>query len=189
MMIFFTGLYPFDVEAVNYEKILQLCEPKDPEETEVELSKHDYLEHIINKLDSTLLPQFKEFAAEKLTWNGDDIHTSLFEVWHTSLKEQYAIDDNEQVQYDEVSKYLNSNDGADDEVADEENDDIELDNISLRTEAILTLTQHLQSTKKIIDSAGNVCVIQEAEIEVQDYMNQRTSVIVVCNHRQPVDRK
>lgn len=53
-----TGLYPFDVEAVNFEKILQQGTQNEEPNVNRDIVKHAYLGRIIHEEDPNLLTHF-----------------------------------------------------------------------------------------------------------------------------------
>lgn len=88
-----TGLHPFDVEAVNYTKILAVRATTPVSQNTIVSANHGYLEHLINNLDADLLAKFAQCAETGLDWTEDSSNENLYRIWKSSISQ--VTDDEE----------------------------------------------------------------------------------------------
>lgn len=110
------------VQAIKYTKILQTggTEGNEPNQNAIRGKvKHAYLKSVIAEINPDLILQFQTCADRNYEWNGDAIHTSLYDTWYRSLHKNYEVDDDESFAIDSIME-INLEFSDDDEDLDQE---------------------------------------------------------------------
>lgn len=96
------------MESVNFNKILQESDERsNRSHTTHDTVNHSYLECIIEQMTPGLLLQFRTCADQSSEWNGDSIHSTLYNAWVHSqqinnkvdVEETFAIDSIMELEY------------------------------------------------------------------------------------------
>lgn len=95
----FSGIFPFNADAVAYNKIVKnaVDPPAIPENVETlpENIAYCILEQIIAQLDDGILMRFERCAENGDEWDGDDTYSFMYQFW-LKCKEQRMTDDDEE---------------------------------------------------------------------------------------------
>lgn len=88
------GLYPFDPDAVNYERCIKQTNSSNFNEREQSttesLSKQLSLEYFEKNIDKNILKQFKDLKKNNLDWTGAIEYSALFNTWNKMYTNAYS---------------------------------------------------------------------------------------------------
>lgn len=100
-------MYPFDVEAVNYSKILarELGSTESANTVELNPAGHAYMEQLIIQMDEDLLAKFIRCAETGVEWTEDAANKNLFKIWMSSVSKLTGGDNMPEVERPENAEF------------------------------------------------------------------------------------
>ncbi|KAG5874307.1 hypothetical protein JTB14_019056 [Gonioctena quinquepunctata] len=97
-----SGICPFDADAVDYTKCIEIKEPQNAQnisnepESQKSAQVLSHRQFVESKIDSDVLQRFKHAKAAGIAWEADDKYELLYDLWVKAIEDDTNADNDQQ---------------------------------------------------------------------------------------------